>query len=88
VSYPSDLLDLNLLLLAQRSQREFVAADVRQGAGVKLSGSVVMAGAEIGGGAELTECLVFPGTKVPAGRVRRRTILTTDAEIRCAPDDA
>jgi hypothetical protein len=47
-----------------------------------------MAGAEVGDGCELTECLLFPGARVPAGRVRRRSIFTADAEIRCSPDEA
>ena len=44
---------------------------------------VVMAGAEVEAGAELQDCLVFPGTRVAAGRPRARSILVADAEIRC-----
>lgn len=88
VSYPSDLLDLNLLLLEQRGQDEWLGPDVRRGSGVTLSRTVAMAGARIGDGARLQECLLFPGAVVPPGRVRRRSIFTADSEIRCAPDDA
>ncbi len=87
VSYPADLLELNLLLLAQSKQPEWVANDVVVARGSKLVRSVAMAGAEVGEGCELTECLLFPGARVPAGRVRRRSIFTADAEIRCAPDE-
>lgn len=88
VSYPADLLDLNLLLLQQSGKADWLASDVKIGKGSTLARCVAMAGAEVGDGCALTECLLFPGAKVPAGRVRRRSIFTADAEIRCAPDDA
>ena len=88
VSYPQDLLDLNLLLLGQSGKSEWLAPDVRVARGSKLVRSVAMAGAEVGDGCELTECLLFPGARVPPGRVRRRSIFTADAEIRCAPEEA
>jgi len=87
VSYPQDLLELNLRLLAQSGQPNHLAGDVRQGRGATLRNCVVMAGAEIGDGAQLQECLLFPGARVPAGKVRTRSIFTADAEIRCAPDE-
>ncbi len=88
VSYPADLLDLNLLLLQQSGKADWLAPDVKIGKGSTLARCVAMAGAEVGDGCALTECLLFPGAKVPAGRIRRRSIFTADAEIRCAPDDA
>ncbi|MBL8753002.1 MAG: NTP transferase domain-containing protein [Planctomycetes bacterium] len=88
VSYPADLLELNLLLLAQSGKAEWVADDVKVGHGSKLVRSVAMAGADVGEGCELTECLLFPGARVPAGRVRHRSIFTADAEIRCAPGES
>jgi dTDP-glucose pyrophosphorylase len=88
VSYPADLLDLNLLLLQQSGKADWSAPDVKLGKGSALARSVAMAGAEVGDGCALTECLLFPGARVPAGRVRRRSIFTADAEIRCAPEDA
>ncbi|MFN7590018.1 MAG: sugar phosphate nucleotidyltransferase [Planctomycetota bacterium] len=87
VSYPADLLDLNLLLLQQSGKAEWRGDDVRLGSGSKLVRSVAMAGAEVGDGCVLTECLLLPGARVPAGRVRRRSIFTADAEIRCSPDE-
>ena len=88
VSYPADLLDLNLLLLQQSGKADWLAPDVKIGKGSTLARCVAMAGAEVGDGCALTECLLFPGAKVPAGRIRRRSIFTADAEIHCAPDDA
>lgn len=87
VSYPADLLDLNLLLLQQSGKDGWAAPDVKLGKGSTLARSVAMAGAEVGDGCALTECLLFPGAKVPAGRVRQRSIFTADAEIRCAPEE-
>jgi len=31
--------------------------------------------------------MLFPGARVPDGKVRARTIFTPDAEIRCTPDE-
>jgi len=87
VSYPADLLELNLLLLQQSGRPEFRGAGVTLGRGADLTRCVVMDGARIGDGSRLTECLLFPGANVPAGRVRQRTIFTADAEIRCGGDD-
>jgi dTDP-glucose pyrophosphorylase len=87
VSYPHDLLELNLRLLAQSGKQNYLAADARQGRNTTLRSCVVMAGAEVGDGAQLHECLLFPGARVAAGKNRTRTIFTADAEIRCAPDE-
>jgi dTDP-glucose pyrophosphorylase len=84
VSYPADLLDLNLKILSQQALPNWIAPRVNVHPGSLLDRTIVMDGAEIGENVALTECLVFPGTKVPAGRVRRRTIFTPDAEIRCS----
>lgn len=87
VSYPADLLDLNLMLLQRDGLQQWVAPDVRLGRGSRLTRSVVMAGAVVGEGCELTECLLFPGARVPAGKVRARTIFTEHGEIRCGADE-
>lgn len=88
VSYPHDLLDLNLLLLQQSGAAEWKAPDVVVAPGSRLQRCVAMAGAQVAEGCELADCLLFPGARVPAGRVRRRSIFTADAEIRCAPEEA
>ncbi len=83
VSYPADLLELNLRLMQQRGAEQHVDPTVRLGAGATLTRCVAMAGAEIGAGAQLGECLLFPNARVPAGKVAQRSIFTPDAEIRC-----
>lgn len=84
VSFPGDLLDLNLRLLGKSGQPNWFGERVQVAPGCELVRSVVMEGAEVGEGARLEECLLFPGARVAAGKVRRRTIFTADAEIRDA----
>lgn len=86
VSYPKDLLDLNLLLLEQGGADRWLADGVQVDPSASLTRVVAMAGAEIGAGARLEDCLCFPGAKVPAGRQHRQTIFTADSEIRCEPE--
>ena len=86
VSYPKDLLDLNLLLLRELGQDNWVAEGVEVAGDAVLRNTVVMAGSTVGAGAQLEECLCFPGANVPPGRARRRTIFTADSEIRCEPE--
>lgn len=88
VSYPADLLELNLLLLQQSGKPEFRGQGVRLGASAECTRCVIMDGAEVDDGAKLQECLLFPGARVPTGRVRQRTIFTADAEIRCGGEEA
>jgi dTDP-glucose pyrophosphorylase len=83
VSYPADLLELNLRLLQQTGQTNFLAPRVWLGRDAVMTGCVAMADAHVGTGARLQDCLLFPGARVPDGRVRSRTIFTPDAEIRC-----
>jgi dTDP-glucose pyrophosphorylase len=83
VSYPADLLELNLRLLQKRGSGSYVAPTARLGPGAVLQRTVAMAGAEVGAGAELRECLLFPGARVPDGKQARRSIFTPDTEIRC-----
>ena len=87
VSYPADLLQLNLQLLAQSGQSGFRGQDVAVGRGSELERCVVMDGARIGDGCRLSDCLLFPGAQVAAGRVRQRAIFTADAEIRCGGEE-
>src|SRR5207244_3778987 len=45
----------------------WIGRDVQLGAGVRLLGPVVLGdGARVGDGAQLRECIVFPGTEVAA----------------------
>jgi glucose-1-phosphate thymidylyltransferase len=84
VSFPQDLLELNLRVLDQHQEPNWLGASVQVEPGALLERTVVMDGATVEGGTALTECLLFPGARVPSGKVARRTIFTSDAEIRCA----
>ena len=86
VSYPKDLLDLNLLLLEREPSGSWIADGVEGFDAERVRRSVVMAGSQLGSGVDLEECLCSPGARVPAGRVRRRAIFTADSEIRCEPE--
>jgi acetyltransferase-like isoleucine patch superfamily enzyme len=86
VSYPSDLLELNLAMLA--GQPNWFGTSVQVAPGAQLGRCVVMDGAEIGPGVTLSECLLFPGARVAPGTVRRRTIFTAGSEIRCDEPDS
>lgn len=83
VSYPADLLALNLARLDRTGRPNWVATDAVVDPAASLQRTVVLAGAHVGAGAVLQDCLVFPGTHVPGGRQRRSTIFTGEAEIRC-----
>jgi dTDP-glucose pyrophosphorylase len=83
VSYPADLLALNLSRLDRLGRANWVAPDASVDPAARLQRTVVLSGARIGAGAVLQDCLVFPDSTVPMGRERRSTIFTGDAEIRC-----
>jgi dTDP-glucose pyrophosphorylase len=80
VSYPRDLLDLNLRLLGDRA---LVAPGARVAAGASIVRSVVMEGAVVEHAIELRESLVFPGTEVTSERDLHRQIVTRDHSIDC-----
>ncbi len=87
VSYPADLLDLNLRLLAQAGHPSgnYIGDDVQTAGDSTLQNCIAMQGARIGKDVHLTDCLLFPGAHVPDGKVRARSIFTPDDEIRCSP---
>jgi glucose-1-phosphate thymidylyltransferase len=85
LSYPADLLELNLHLLDRSGKGLLVEPGALVDGKAKLQRCVVMAGASVAAGAELRDCLLFPNTAVPAGRQAARTIFTPDNEIRCEP---
>lgn len=83
LSYPADLLELNLRLLEDSGSDNVLGESVRLEPGAVVERSVLMDGVTVRSGACLRECLVFPGVDVRDGRNRTRTILTPDNEIPC-----
>jgi dTDP-glucose pyrophosphorylase len=84
VSFPADLLELNLRMLERANEPNWFGASVEVEPGALLERTVVMDGASVAAGSALTECLRFPGAKVPSGKVAHRTNFTSESEIRCA----
>jgi len=78
VTYPRDLLEINLSVLRARGLVRYVGKQVEMGERVELESSVVCSAARVGSEAVLTECLVFPGASVVAGARLRRAIVTSD----------
>jgi dTDP-glucose pyrophosphorylase len=87
VSFPPDLLELNLRMLDRLGQANWFGASVEVEPGALLERTVVMDGASVEAGTALTECLLFPGAKVLSGKVAHRTIFTAESEIRCGATD-
>lgn len=87
VSYPADLLTLNLRLLAESGQSLLLQPGARVASSAQLQRCIVMAGAAVGEGAQLQDCLLFPGARVEAGRKARGLIVTPETEIRSGDSD-
>ena len=83
LSYPRDLLNLNLHLLAQSGEKNFVGEDVEIHAAADIERCVIMDGARIAAATRMRDCLVFPAVAVEEDGSLDRTILTGDTEIQC-----
>jgi len=83
LSYPRDLLELNLLEMERGGQSLRVLDGAVVEPGAELDRCVVMRGAVVRSGARLRECLVFPDTEVADtdGQLRERVIFTPEGEI-------
>jgi dTDP-glucose pyrophosphorylase len=80
LSYPRDLLDINLAVLGEGN---FVGAGVHVHSQAQVERTVLMDGARIASPTRVRECLLFPGVELSsAGDVERR-ILTPDHVIDC-----
>lgn len=84
LSYPRDLLDLNLHLLKQSGEPNFIGENVVVEADADLDHCILMSGAHVSSGTKMRDCLVFPGVRVEGQRDLEQMIITTDAEIRCS----
>ena len=80
LSYPSDLLDINLRLLGDR---EHVGRGVKLAEGTTVRRSVILDGAVVEEPIVIEDSLVFPGTRVTGSRNVVRKILTPDLAIDC-----
>ena len=80
LSYPSDLLDINLKLLGDRN---LIGADVSLAPGCRVEHSVILDGATVAHPIEIRDSLVFPGVTVTATSDVRRAIVTAEGVIEC-----
>ena len=80
LSYPQDLLELNLRLLGERA---LVSPEASVAAGASVERSIVMDGVVIDHPIAIRESLVFPGAQVGSERDIRRQIITREHTIDC-----
>jgi dTDP-glucose pyrophosphorylase len=80
LSYPADLLDINLKLLGDQS---LIGKDVRLPPGCRVEHSVILDGATVTHPIAIRDALVFPGVTVTATSDIRRAIVTAEGVIEC-----
>jgi dTDP-glucose pyrophosphorylase len=80
LSYPADLLDINLKLLGEQS---LIGQDVRLPPGCRVEHSVILDGVTVVHPIEIRDALVFPGVTVTATSDIRRAIVTAEGVIEC-----
>lgn len=81
LSYPMDLLDLNLRWLDAHGGRNMIGRGVQIADGAEIERCLLMDGVVIEKGIVMRDCLVFPNVRVRHERELRRTILTRETEI-------
>ncbi len=81
LSYPADLLDINLKLL--RADESLIGKDVRMPPGCRVEHSVILDGATVMHPIAIRDALVFPGVTVTATSDVRRAIVTAEGVIEC-----
>ena len=80
LSYPSDLLEINLRVLGDR---EFVGPQVKLPTGCEVERSVIMDGAVVERPIRIRESLILPGARVTGSTDVVRQIITPDVSIDC-----
>ncbi|MBM3984898.1 MAG: hypothetical protein FJ296_04285 [Planctomycetes bacterium] len=80
LSYPRDLLDINLRVLGARN---LLGRDVQVHPGARVERCVLMDGARITHPVAVRECLLFPGATLASAADVERRIVTAEHEIDC-----
>ena len=80
LSYPADLLDINLKLLGDRNH---IGQRVRLAPGCTVERSVIMDGVTVEQPIAVRESLIFPGVTVSGSSDLRRVIVIPDQVIEC-----
>ncbi len=81
LSYPMDLLHLNLRWLDVHGARNLIGRSVQIADGAKLERCLILDGAVIEKPISMFECLVFPNVRVKHDRDLTRAIITAETEI-------
>jgi dTDP-glucose pyrophosphorylase len=81
LSYPMDLLDLNLRWLDNHGGRNMIGRGVQIADGADVERCLLMDGVVIEKPITLRDCLVFPNVRVRHDHDLRRTIVTRETEI-------
>jgi len=76
VTFPRDLLDINLKVLSDRGLERFIADGAVIGEGATVERSIIGSGAKIGAGTSVRNSVVFAGAEVPEGRELSSAIVT------------
>lgn len=85
LTYPEDLLTVNLQLLHERGQENLLCDGSTVGRGTELRNTVVGRGASIGSDSVLHDCLVFGGTNIADGEKLKRAIITDAGVYKVRP---
>lgn len=80
LSFPGDLLDINLKLLGERNH---IGANVQLARGCTVERSVIMDGVTVEQPIAIRDSLLFPGVKVTGSSDLQRTILAPGMVIEC-----
>lgn len=83
LTYPHDLLALNLHVLRAGGERALLGKGVKLAKGARVENSIVMDGAEVASPIAVRDSLVFPGEVVRRARDLDRTIVVDRQEIDC-----
>ncbi|MEO0478661.1 MAG: sugar phosphate nucleotidyltransferase [Planctomycetota bacterium] len=81
LSYPLDLLELNLHWLKIQGARNWIGKGVQLPEGTVVENSVLMDGVSVKHPIEIRDCLVFPNVRVDDESALRRSILTRETRI-------
>ena len=81
LSFPMDLLDLNLHWLSQHGARNMIGRGVQLHPEARIENSLLMDGVVVERGIEIRDSLVFPNVRVKSEKDLHRVILTQETEI-------
>lgn len=76
LTYPEDLLSINLKLLDASGADKLVASSAVVGSDVQVERSIIGAGAQIGDGSTVENSVVFADCRLPSGTVVKNEIVT------------